>query len=203
MRKFLFVSSVAWFIVLTSCQKEISGDFLKPAPSNDLTGTWKFLYSKVSATSTVDVQDEFGDVKSITLSNYVTQNNQGSLLINDSLMVTSGAAYDISTVASSYTYVDGNLEDSTDFPFSFSVPSTNSSSSYKRIGTDSIYVPGSSLTQVAGPTGLQSANGYKYKIISDTLLLSTLLDQTSTDNSSGVQVITNNKASVTSTLKKQ
>ena len=195
---------MALFIVLTSCQKEISGDFLNTATPNDLIGTWKFLNSSVSTNSTVEIKDEFADVKNITLSDYVTVNNQGSLLINDSLMVTSGIAYDISTIARAFTYVDGNIEDSTDFPFSFSFPSTNSSSPYKRIGTDSIYVPGSSLTQVAGATGLQSAaNGYTYKIISDTLLLTTILDQTTIDNSLGVPVITNNKASVITTLKKQ
>ncbi|MBA4166141.1 MAG: hypothetical protein H0X41_01100 [Chitinophagaceae bacterium] len=187
-----------------SCQKEISSDIPGQTTPNNLLGTWKFINSHVTTNSNVEITDVSSDVKTITLSDYVTSNNQGILQFNDSLMITTGVSYDVSATAQSYTYDNGNLDDSTDFPFSFSLPASSSSSAYKRIGTDSIYAPGGTLTQVAGATGMLSASGgYKYKLTGDTLLLTMMVNQSLVDTSFGFPITSTDKATVITTLSKQ
>jgi hypothetical protein len=200
----LSIASLIVLFIFASCQKEISSDLLGQTTPNDLPGTWKFINSHVTTNSNVEIFDQFADVKTITVSDYVTMNNQGSLQFSDSVMTTTGVSYDVSTTAKSYTYLDGNLDDSTDFPFSFSLPSSSSAGPYKRIGTDSIYSPGGTLAQVTGATGVQSApGGYRYAITGDTLLLTTVINQSLIDSSFGVPIKTINQASVISTLARQ
>jgi hypothetical protein len=192
-------------LLATSCQKEISGDgFGTDNKLNPLLGTWKFINSHVSANATVEITNEFSDVKSITLTEYSTLNNKGTVVIDDTAMTSTGISYDVLTISKSYTYLNGNLEDSTDFPIAFSIPSSSYKNSYKRIGTDSINSAGGVFTQVvSSPAGtMPSAGGYRYRLSGDTLTLTASIDEYSLDTSMGVPIKTWNKAQVTTTLGK-
>ena len=194
----------ATIFVLASCQKEISADVLGTNTPNPLIGTWKFINLHGNTTASDEVMDQGSDVKTITIADYVTGNNQGTYAFTDTAYTVNGVGYDISTVAKEYTYDNGNLDDSTDFPFSYSIPPASSHGSYKRVGSDSLTF-GSTLVPVTGASGSVATppGGGKYSITGDTLKIFGVIHQAYTDSSSGVPVVVTEEATSVATLARQ
>jgi hypothetical protein len=106
------------------------------------------------------------------VSDYVTQNNTGTVKITSNQFISSGLGYSIDTTMNEKTYQDGVLFDDSDFPFVVSVPASGSTSPYTRINTDSITTTGA-LGVAADPSGTTPTGlvGAKLSWSGDTLLM--------------------------------
>src|SRR5258706_4132952 len=138
MKKFFLVVLTA--IAFAACQKESN------SPQQiDLVGSWNFT-SLNAQTQTVAEYDFFGTAeKSISTSEYTTTNNAGTVTFDGSVMNTVGLTYTVSTSVKTYTYENDVLIDSAELPFTYTLPSTNSTAEYELIGSDSIYFPNGSF----------------------------------------------------------
>jgi len=136
-------------IALTSCQKEVNyaigngpGGTGGSGNTTSIVGDYDFVGMVAHTKSTVTVNAMGQELKSITVSDYVTQSNVGTVKITSNEFISTGLAYSIDTIMNVKTYIDNVLFDDSDFPFVGSVPPTSSTSPYVRISADSITVTG-------------------------------------------------------------
>ena len=158
-------------LLLTSCQKVIDDQDPGTANINSITGEYNFVGTTASNYSSVIVSDQGSELKAVTVSDYITQNNVGTANITASDIIFIGVGYSIDTTANSKTYIDGVLFNDADLPFVLTVPPANTTNPYTRISNDSLNVIGAlGVPNPAGvtPTG---AVGLKISWSGDTLLL--------------------------------
>ena len=207
---FLLISSIIFTLV--ACQKEVSVDTLGitggiggGGSTNGKTevGTWKFLFMRGITSSTIEFNDGVDNIKSVTLSDYTTINNAGTIKFDGSTMTGTGIGYSVDFIAKGYFYTNGTLDDSLEVPFAYTAPPTSSSASYKKIGSDSIYVQSGMFTTGSGGTTQSSAGGYKLKFDGDQMIMTGVVNQTKLEFSSGVAQRTTNHAEQIITLQKQ
>ena len=134
------LSLVATVAIFTSCQKENSN----PTPVN-IDGTWTFVSMEADTKATNEFNDGTGNQKTVTTSNYITEKNTGIITIDASSMSTSNFSYSVNTTSRSDYYLNGALQNTFNMPFNFDCPVSNSISSYKTIGADSIYFESGSI----------------------------------------------------------
>ena len=201
MKNIFSLSALLIVIVLVSCKKENS----ESQKQNALVGNWKFISMHAITESTNQYTDISTVFKTVTASDYTTTNNGGTLSITAEQMNGEGLTYSISDTATALVYEDGVLTDSTSFPFDFDLAATNSSSSYKLIGSDSIYFPGGGFISSPSLSGTQQnvAGGAKFSISSNLLTMVTIYNKDTTVNNSGITETINNSAIVTSMFQKQ
>ena len=161
--------AVLW---LTSCQKELDNSDPGTGNTNAITGQYNFVAMTAGTYSSVTVSLQGSELKAITVSDYVTQNNVGTATITSSDIIFEGVGYAIDTTANTKTYIDGTLADEADLPFVLTVSPANSTYPYTRVNNDSLSVIGT--LGVPNPTGAAPAGpvGVKFSWSGDTLLLS-------------------------------
>ena len=76
-------------LFLISCQKELSNE--SNSGPGSLQGNWKFveMYSKTE--SIVELSDGIDNLKTVTLSEYTSTENTGTLRIDESNMISTGS----------------------------------------------------------------------------------------------------------------
>ena len=133
-KNLIAISAFVISIVFTSCQKD-SGS---PATA-DITGTWSFVSMDAATSSVAESNDAGVTEKTITTSNYTTQNNSGTITINGSSMTSSNLSYSVNTTAHASYYSGGTLLGTFDVPLTFDVPASSGVTSYKVVSSDSLY----------------------------------------------------------------
>lgn len=146
----LLIFSLAAFLV--SCQKEVDFQNINNPPGNpgggggnnntNIIGDWDFVGMTAHTYSAVTVTEGGQQLKAVTVSDYITQNNVGTVKITASDFISTGIGYEIDTTVNSKTYINGVLFDDTDFPFVVTLPPTSSTSPYTRINNDSLTTTG-------------------------------------------------------------
>jgi hypothetical protein len=107
-------------------------------------------------------------------------------------------------MAKTYIYTNGALEDSLELPFGTTIPPTSSTASYKKIGSDSIYVESGAFTNVGtGGTTQASSGGYKLAWDGDKMTMTAAVVISKIDVSSGVSQKITQRATQIITLQKQ
>jgi hypothetical protein len=166
-------------LFFTACQKEVnyanndnSTNTGGTGSSDDIVGDYDFVGLSAHTLSTVTVTELGQEVKTVTVSDYATQNNTGTIKITSTQFINSGLGYSIDTTMNAKTYQDNVLFDDSDFPFVVTVPSSNSTSPYSRITADSITVTGA-LGVAPDPSGSTPTGpvGVKLSWSGDTLLM--------------------------------
>lgn len=156
-----------FFFILTSCQKEISfdspinggtgsGSGSGSGNTNNIIGDYDFVGMVAHTISTVTATQAGQELKAVTVSDYASKNNSGTIKITSTQMISTSVAYTIDTIMNAKTYVNGVLLDDQDFPFQVNSPATSSTSSYVRNSADSITMTGAvGLPDPSGntPTG--------------------------------------------------
>jgi hypothetical protein len=125
-------------------------------------------------------------MKAVTLSNYVTKNNAGTVKITATEMISNGIAYEIDTTMNVKTYMAGVLIDEQNLPFDMTAPATSATSPYTKISADSLTTTDAfGVTDPAGgtPTG---PVGVKILWAGDTLLLKVSTSFTQTITQAGM-----------------
>jgi hypothetical protein len=194
-------------VVLASCSKEKSVDTSGGSGGGSTgseKGTWNIVNMRGITNSTITLNDGVDEVKTVTISDYTTQNNGGTIKFDGSTMTGTGITYSVDDIATAYFYTNGVLEDSLDAPFAASIPPTDSKASYKKIGSDSIYVQSGVFTSVgSGGTTQSSAGGYKLKFDGDKMTMTAAVNQTKVELNMGITQRTISQAVQIITLQKQ
>ena len=210
--KLLLLSSL--IIVFTSCQKEVdfqtrnssggTGGTGGTGNTNDIVGDYDFVGMVAHTQSTVTVNAQGQQLKAITISDYVTKSNIGTVKITSNQFITTGLGYSIDTVMNVKTYIDNVLFDDSDVPFVASVPSSSSTSPYVRISADSITVTGA-LGVSPDPSGNTPTGpvGVKLSWSGDTLLLKVNSSFTQSITQGGVPGIITGSVNGITRLKKR
>jgi hypothetical protein len=194
--RLLLIFSIVLF--LASCQKEISFDngiINNPGGggaggNTSITGNWDFIGMSAHTKSTVTATVAGEELKTVTVSDYVTKNNGGTVNITSNQFISTGFSYSIDTIMNVKTYLSGILFDDSDVPFVTSVPASASTSSYVRNSADSITVTGSfggspnpSGNAATGPVGL------KLSWSGDTLIMKLASTYTQTITQGGIPAV--------------
>ena len=193
----LLLGMAAIFVV--SCQKETPDT----PDSNPLVGNWKFI--GITAHTNTTSQTSFGSsvLKNITLSDYTTINNAGTIAINTNTFAGAGITYQIDDFVKTYMYEDNDLIDSMTLPFQVTLPSSNSSSNYQLIGQDSIYFNGQGFFSTRTSTTIPAPSGARFTIDGAILKMTTAVVKDSSVTNSGVTQSSHQAASVIITMEKQ
>jgi hypothetical protein len=164
--------------VIASCKKD---DAKTSSASIEGTYSFKGLTAKTNSTITGDDGE-----KVVTVTNYSTTNNMGTVVFDNSKVTNTGLSYSVNSIATGYFYEDNVLIDSTSYPFTVSIPATNSVSSYQLIGADSIYFPNGSISSgLAGGESIPS--GGRYTIAGNLLTISMRVAKDSAFTDSGIE----------------
>ena len=180
---------IAVLILFAACQKGIEPfeDTGSTPTGTDIKGTWNFISLTGHTQSITSYADSGIGYKTLTNSDYVSSNNTGSITFSDSTFNSTNVGYFVNSMLYGYNYQNGVLIDSTQMPFSITVDSSNSSGSYKLIGSDSIYFPSGSFISVSGSAPTQSEpSGGKINITGNTLTITQLLNKDTTEQISGL-----------------
>jgi len=205
----------ALVIFITSCQKEISADTLGNSGNgngnggnggnntNNIQGDYDFV-GMVAHTNSVVTASQLGQtLKSVTTSDYVTENNAGTVKINANQFITTNMAFDIDTLMHNTTYINGVSQGTIDMPFVQTYPPTSSTASYVRNSADSITVTGT-----FGPSPDPSGNpptrptGIKLSWHSDTLYCKVVATVSQNINQGGIPATLVGSVNGTMKLKK-
>lgn len=200
MKKYSLLFFALSILFFTSCKKDSSAESGNANP--DILGNYKFVSLTANTTSIKTVNDGTTIEKSITKSTYTTINNAGTMTIEPTKMTSKDLAYDISTTATADIYEDGVYIDTYDMPFEFSVPPSSSTSDYKWITKDSVYFTTGSMFY-NGSSITTGGDGSKLRLEGDKLYFSGYKEQNSTTTEQGLQITTNDKASVVAIYQKQ
>jgi hypothetical protein len=136
-------------VVFSSCQKEVSlQDFNNgstPGGGNgggsnniNIIGDWNFLGTSAETYVALSMTEAGQTLKSITTSDYVTENYGGTLTVTDKQFLFKGITHSVDDTAHSETYINGALIDETDEPFEGVYPPTDQTLDYVRNTNDSI-----------------------------------------------------------------
>lgn len=199
---------------LSSCQKEVSlqnqtGQQPGGGTNNtNITGDWNFIGSNAKTYVALSLSESGQDFKTITTSDYNTENNVGTLKVTDKQFIFKGISHTVSDEANSKTYINGLLVDERDEPFNETYPVTDQTMDYVRNNNDSLtftnafgLLPdpsGGGATPVpAGPIG------GKISLVSDTLTVITYYAAKETITQAGVPATFEIKMEGTMKFKRQ
>ena len=191
----LMLSSIV--MILVSCSKDHTN-----SDTAGIQGTYKlkFLSAKTNSTLT----DSEGE-KIVTLSDYTTINNSGTVVVDGSKFSSTGLSYEVSTTSTGYFYQDNVLVDSFSSPFNIKIPPFNSTAPYKLIGADSIYWQNGSIASgIAGSGIIQNGgNGGTYTLSGNLLTIKQYGSTDSTFQDAGITFHQVDIGLVTVVLEKQ
>ena len=178
MKKIFVPALLSAIILLAACKKETTGG------NTSIEGTYKFKY--ISAKTSSSITGNYGD-KTVTTSEYSTTDNGGSVSLVNGALTATNLTYSVAAQAKLYEYDGANLLDSSSYPFSFTLPPSNSAGQYKLIGADSIYFSQGGITAgVDGSGSYQtSASGGHYSISGNLLTITQVVSKDSTFGESG------------------
>jgi len=140
--------------------------------------------------------------KTVTQTNYTTENNTGTVTIDASTMTTSNLAYSVNTTANSYFYTNDVLTDSLGVPFNFDAPASSGNMSYHFVGSDSIYFDQGTVF-MNGVTQNTAPSGCRVKLQGDMLYLTQTIHQVVQQEVSGVTITSDESGTITINLKRQ
>lgn len=202
MKKFILPCMLVSIVVLAACKKDSDSSNGGGGGNKGIDGAYQFKYLRSKQDGLAEATT--GE-KTVTKVDYTTINNAGSLTFNNGSTQVTGLTYEIDGLVQYYVYDSGVEIDNFDLPITFSVPASNSTSSYTLIGADSIYFPGGSLTPIASGSGSipVAANGGRYKINGNLLTLTQVYALDSSYQESGETIHLNQSAITTVVLEKQ
>jgi hypothetical protein len=208
---FLIVSSI--LLLLIACQKEQSLETKGATPgtggssggggstNGTEVGTWKYLYAKQVFNQSVEANAGIGVMKSVSSADFTTINNSGTIKFDGATADVTNLATSIDATMKVSSYLGGTLLSSQDVPITGSLPASSYTTTYKKIGTDSLYFPDGLID--LGGSGASSANGYKLKWVDDKMTLTEVFDDNTTEVVNGISAKVVEHTVTVITLQKQ
>lgn len=189
-------------IAMYSCKKEES---LEPdIDGGKIAGTYDFvgMEAKTEADQTI-IFDPENTARSITVSHYFSKNNGGTYTFGADKFVATDITYTVDTLMYNSTYWNGELDFEESAQFSFTLPPTSNSATYRLVGTDSIYLTGSPVNVPGSTPAPTEPMGNRYSWAGDTLVIKFEYNNTISSNEDGIRSTMVQKAYVTTRLKKR
>ncbi|HXD78122.1 MAG TPA: hypothetical protein VN616_09970 [Puia sp.] len=119
--------------------------------------------------------DEYTD---LTISDFTTTHNTGTIAFNNGVEKESNVSYESSTLSEDSSYEDGQLLVTTRSLDEGGIPPTSGSVKYQVIGSDSLYYPAGGFFTVDGSGVSQTTPvGSKFTFHGDTLVIMTTIHQ--------------------------
>jgi hypothetical protein len=203
--KKIILFCAAFLLIFTACKKDSGGS--GGGSSDALSGTWKFTSVTASTQATGEYNDAGDDIKDVTTSNYTSTDNTGTYVFSGGTATSAGVGYSVSTTLYYTSYDNNVLTDNDSTPYSVTVPSSGGASTYKIIGTDSVYFTGGFVTSADLSGGAQQATtplGYKFQISGKVLTMtSAIIKDTTEDLGGGLLAQIHDVANFSVTLTKQ
>ena len=175
----LLISSL--ILTLTACQKEIDFQDSNNPPDGNNGGTngeliddWNFINLNAITNTSVSVTESGQQVKAVAFSDYVTENNTGTLKVTANQFIFSGIGHTVSDEVNIKLYLNGLLIDNADSAFNYTTPPTNGTIDYVRNSDDSLTFSNAIMTlpdPAGGGTAPAGPIGAKIRIANDTLSL--------------------------------
>ena len=168
---FLLLGSILF--VLFSCQKEESLDTLggKSGAGFAEVGTWKLLFIKSTASQSIEYNDGVDDLKDVTIRNYISKDNGGTVKFTGSAMTTTGLAFTIDTVVKTYFYINGKVDDSLEVPIAAILPPMNLADGYKKVSADSLSFQTGVLSALISGGTQTAPTGFKLSFDGDKMMM--------------------------------
>ncbi|MGN6618148.1 MAG: hypothetical protein ACTHJ5_13325 [Ilyomonas sp.] len=186
--KNLFLRFLVIVIVFTSCKKENSNP-----SSMDIKGTWKFIEMEVKATSIKEFSDESGKQKTISINDFTTVNNSGTVVFDGSKASLNDLTYTINTVTKAEVYMNDQLVQTVEMPLTAPVPATSSSSDYKLIGSDSIHFDNGTMF-FNNMSQEVDASGAKLSLQGNILYMTSTINDIRTEVIQGINILSTTNA---------
>jgi hypothetical protein len=160
-------------LVLVSCSKEKSIDTVggKSGAGFAEVGTWKFLFIKSTSSQSVEYNDGVDDYKDVTIRNYISKDNGGTIKFTGSAMTTTGLAFTIDTVVKTYYYINGKVDDSLEAPIAAILPPMNLADGYKKFSADSLSFQTGVLSAVISGGTQTAPTGFKLSFDGDKMMM--------------------------------
>lgn len=197
-QSFTILIAIILSVALISCSKENDSATF----GVDITGNYKYISLQAKTNSTVQSVSGSDMNKTVTTSEYTTQNNTGTITIDAGKFTSSNLAYSVNATANSTLYENGVVSGTYSMPFQFTLPSSNGTATYRRISADSIYFESGSIL-IGGSANASLPGGAKIKIENGNLTLYTTTVQSSTTSNQGETVTSVANVVSVITLQKQ
>lgn len=210
-------------LALVSCGKEKSIDTIGVTPgggsgsgsgsgggtgggtsNGSETGIWKFASMHVITSETAEFSMLGVASKVVTTSDYITDNNSGTVKFDGTNMFTTDVAFSVNTTAKMVMYANGVQSASQDMPFSATMPPNSATAAYKKIGTDSLYFQSGVMTGLSSNGSVETKPaGYKLKWDGDKMYMTLNYSEITTEDiGNGVMAKTTTKVTSVTTLQK-
>ena len=178
MKKVLVSGLFALIILMTACKKD------SPASATNIEGTYNFKLMSVKGSTSI--LGSSGD-KAVTVSDFSSINNGGTVVFNNGTITAQAFTYTVDTTAMLYLYDGDDVIASSSYPFSYTIPASNSVGQYKIVGADSIYFPQGGLTVNIDGTGPYETvgNGGHFSFSGNLLTITENVTKDSTFEDSG------------------
>ena len=181
MRKKLPLLPLLLLLAAVSCKKS------NKSTGNTLTGTWNLIDIVAQTRSAVDQSYGGDDYLDVTISDYTTTNNAGTIAFSGGVATTSNLTYEASFTAVDSSYMDGQLVGAFSVPYNLTIPATSGSSKYQLIGSDSLYFPAGGVFSMGTSGGTQTTPvGSRFTIHGDTLAITSSIHQVTNQNLGGI-----------------
>jgi hypothetical protein len=188
-------------VTAVSCKKSNSST---AGTGNTLNGSWNLIEIVAHTRSAVDQVYGGDDYEDVTVSDYTTTKNGGTITFASAVAATTGITYEASSIALDSSYLDGQLVGIVNAPFDVTIPATSGSSKYQQIGSDSLYFSAGSVFSMGTSGGTQTTpTGSTFTIHGDTLAITTRIHQVASQNIGGVPASQTDDALEIAYLKKQ
>lgn len=204
MKKYLILLAAVFSLFFFSCQKEADFDIISNNGNSeiDLSGTWKFVNSRVKTLATNEVTATGNTAKTVTTSDYTTENNTGTVVFNSQSMSYDSLSYSINTIARGTLYNNGVLLDTFSMPLQFTIPATKGQTPFTRITSDSLNFQGATSI-FNNPSQTTRPSGVKIKREQDKLYLTQKVNESSITTDQGQTMRSNQQAEVVIILQKK
>lgn len=173
-------------------------------PNNPLNGTYEFVSVYLKGSTELSYDLAGSSLRSVSDVEYTSTENTGMVLFEGTTMTSSGFSYKINALVTGQTYVDDVAQGQPmEVPFTFSMPRSNSTGSFKYIGTDSIMME-KGLTEIPS-TGQQlpaTPGATKYAFVNGHLILTSRINMSGTVKDQGVTMLKKQTGITITRLKK-
>ena len=177
------LTSILLMLTFTSCHKNVS----EPASSSPgLTGDWKLISVEGRNDKLEEVNNGVNVLKKVSAIPFSTREiNSGYVTIDETIMTLHNVSYTINGAAQYSIYKDGALTDSQNLPYQFTPYPISISTTYKKIGVDSIYFQ-TGTGFIGGLSASTDPGGAKVKMENDELSIVQSVKQSFEDTAQGV-----------------
>lgn len=174
--KMIVLFTVVVLFMMGACKKSNSSS---NSSTNPLAGTtWNFISLTSDANLTAT---ETGIGQAVDIIDFTTIDNSGTISFSADSMSGSGIGYTIDTSYTTISTAGTNPPDTVTTPYTTTIAPTSSSTSYKLIGTDSLYFGATTPFAVSLSAGdTIKIEGAHFTISGNTLTLNSSINQAGT-----------------------